>query len=124
MNYDFETYSIPENFDDFQEDPPPQKPSSFCPLSSTAGPPRSQITNRAPTLAAFQPVFAGNRGGALSHTTPNTQRFHAVTKPVSRGCGAKDDSAEFRGQYRHTKEMYKVFTQVHVWDQCHLHSVY
>lgn len=110
---DFESYSIPDNFDDFQEEPPPQMFTPFSPLSSTANPPRPQITNSAPmcTSAALQPVFVGSRGGAVPCTAMNTQRFQAV-KPASSGCGAKDDSAEFRGQYRHTKEMYKVFTQV------------
>ena len=116
MEDDFESYSIPDNFDDFQEEPPPQMSTPFSPLCSIADPPRPQITTKPPT-AALQPVFVGNRGGAVPCTTVNTQRFQAV-KPSSSGCGAKDDSTEFHGQYRHTKEMYKVFTQVqciHAW---------
>ena len=124
MEDDFEIYSIPDNFDDFQEDPPPQKSTPFPPLSSAADPPRSQITTRTPTSAFLQPVFVGGRGGALPHTTPNTQRFQAVRKPASRGCGAKDDSAEFCGQYRHTKEMYKVFTQVIYVCRINMYSVH
>ena len=112
---DFDTYSIPDNFDDLlQEEPPPQMSTPFPPPpSSTADPPRSQIANTTPpcSSAALHPVFVGNRGGAVPRTTVNTQRLQAV-KPATNGCGAKDDSAEFRGQYRHTKEMYKVFTQV------------
>ena len=114
---DFETYSIPDNFDDFlQEDPPPQASTPFSPPCSTANPPRPQITNRTPpcSSAALQPVFVGNKGGAVPCTTMNAQKFQAV-KPASNGCGAKDDSSQFRGQYRHTKEMYKVFTQVHLY---------
>jgi hypothetical protein len=113
MEDDFETYSIPDNFDDMlEEEPPPKMSTPFPPPISTADPPRSQITNRTPpcSSAALQPVF---RGGAVPHTTANTQRFQAV-KPATNGCGARDDSAEFRGQYRHTKEMYKVFTQVYI----------
>ena len=114
MDNDFDTYSIPDNFDDLlQEEPPPQMSTPFPPpQSSTADPPRSQVINTTPPCisATLQPEF---RGGAVPRTTVNTQRLQAV-KPATNGCAAKDDSAEFRGQYRHTKEMRKVFSQVHV----------
>lgn len=108
MEDDFETYSIPDNFDDiFQEDAPPLI------SSSAAGPPRSQITTRTPSCnsASLQPMLVGNSGGPVPRTNISTQRIQ-TGKAATTGCGAKDDSAEFRGQYRHTKEMYKVFTQV------------
>ena len=120
MDDDFDTYSIPDNFDDLlQEEPPPQMSTPFPPPpSSTADPPRSQVTNttRSCISAALQPESFVNRGGAVPRTTVNTQKLQAVTcKPATNDCGAKDDSAEFRGQYRHTKEMRKVFSQVHVY---------
>ena len=113
---DLESYSIPDNFDDFPEDPPLQQAAPFSRFTSAVDPPKStyqQNTTRAPTIStstALQPAVAGNRG-VLPMTTTNSRSFQAV-KPASGGSDAKDDSSEFHGQYSHTKEMYKVFNQV------------
>ena len=113
MEEEFESYCIPDNFDDFQEDSPhPQRSSS---LLSAADLPKSQMMTGASTYASSSqlPLHTGNCGGLLASTS-NTQRFQPVIPTSSGSSATKDNSTEFCGQYRHTKEMFKVFTQVHV----------
>ena len=115
---DFESYPIPDNFDDFQEYPQPLKPTVSAPstcLSSAACPPKStlnQVSTRSQsTFSSSKSSYAGNRGPSSTATHTSVQ----VLKPTPGGGDAcKDNSVEFRGPYPHTKELFKVFTQVHV----------
>ena len=122
MEEDFEEFTIPENFDDFQEDPQPQMVASSGESLShrpTVGPLKSAI-NAAPgwsnptaptTVSTSQQRDVGTRGPL---PTTNTRPVSVLKPSASSGGGnaSKDNSSEFRGPYEHSKEMYKVFTQV------------
>ena len=132
MDEDFESYSIPDNFDDFQEDPPLRKPASDgTPSSSISLAPAvhlAKLTNFEHSFAKTPStnVTTSTTQSALSGTTTRgpllataNARNVLPLKPASSGSssgggggGCKDDSSEFRGPYKHTKEMFKVFTQV------------
>ena len=127
MDEDFESYSIPDNFDDFQEDPPPQKSTSNTPNSYVSLAPNvclAKPTNFEKSFASTNVTTTtthsalSGTGGPLLATT--SARNVLPLKPASSGgdggdgggSGCKDNSSEFRGPYKHTKEMFKVFTQV------------
>ena len=118
-----------ENFDDFQEEPSPQELASGTPdppfsAIHPARPTFDQASTRTtvPCATAYstQSAATGTRGSSLTATSA---RNVLPLKPASSSGGGggggnggcKDNSSEFRGPYNHTKEMFKVFTQVRCW---------
>ena len=118
MEEDFETYSIPENFDDFLENPQPPLVASSTPglhHSSSIGLPKSALAEKPMSATKAVTIASEPAHVGIRESLPSTSSGGVSTaKPVSSkgGSASKDDSPEFRGQYKHTKEMFKVFTQV------------
>ena len=121
---DHESYSFADNFDDFQDEPPPQKPTSVAQscsvFTSPVNPSEESTSNQiiaststgiSRTTSAQSTISRGTlpTTNAISKFSVSTQK-----QVVSGGDACKDNSAEYRGPYQHTKEMFKVFTQVTV----------
>ena len=83
--------------------PPPSTPQTSQPSSSSA-------------RKSFRPPFLQQQGPADSQglNTSFGRKFGkpSMFKPSGTNEPPKDDAAEFRGQYEHKREMYKIFNQV------------
>ena len=122
MEEDFEEFTIPENFDDFQEDPQPQVAAGCTESLShrpTLGPLKSAVNAAtgwsnpaAPTTVSTSRQRDVGTRGALPTTSTRPVSVPKPSASSGGGNASKDNSAEFRGPYEHSKDMYKVFTQV------------
>ncbi len=102
---------------------PPQPPhstgqASFHPHASNDIP----VSKASSSKSSFKPPFLQQDNGRLNSSFAGASRKPSMFKPSTGKALPKDDASEFRGQYQHTREMYKIFHQVCV--DLFLHGVY
>ena len=101
---------------------PPAPPSSKCTVTpATAVVAASSIT--AGASPTYPPVPSGKKSsskppflldGAVNSMESRSGQTSAKPDEVQAKKGLRDDSAEFRGEYNHAKDMYDIFNQVSI----------
>ena len=69
-------------------------------------------------LSAKKPIFKPpflKSGKSTQQDGSFVSQSSSLFKPFLENKAPRDDSSEFRGQYQHTREMYKIFNQVCVY---------
>lgn len=116
-DYDFITEDILAIEASESYNPKPMQPSrlsnfNMCPPASSNGMCSSSCNGSLSSKRTFKPPLLQSGSGGNDSFGVTSRKPAMLKPPLGRYDPPKDDASEFRGQYQHTREMYKIFNQV------------